>query len=192
MHQPKKEKHTEDAAYKAYRKETDPARRKLLEEQLIQEMTGHGLAVCWLELHERRPDVVNDAIFKALSGVERYRGDAAFSTWFHRIVINACMDEKRRLARRKEETLDETTAVAVEVQRDEWIDFEREAGKLDEEDAGFLVDKVAGLDENELAAKYKLTGRGVRSRWFRIRNRLKGKKSATSAARTAPKTSTSM
>ncbi|MBA3417961.1 MAG: RNA polymerase sigma factor SigM [Geodermatophilaceae bacterium] len=41
-------------------------------------------------------DAVQDALISAYRGASGYRGDAAVTTWLHRIVVNACLDRLRR------------------------------------------------------------------------------------------------
>jgi RNA polymerase sigma-70 factor (ECF subfamily) len=41
-------------------------------------------------------DAVQDALVSAFRNAASYRGDAAVTTWLHRIVINACLDRARR------------------------------------------------------------------------------------------------
>jgi RNA polymerase sigma-70 factor (ECF subfamily) len=41
-------------------------------------------------------DALQDAMVSAFRRAESYRGDAAVTTWLHRIVVNACLDRLRR------------------------------------------------------------------------------------------------
>nr|WP_307848500.1 RNA polymerase sigma factor SigM [Microbispora oryzae] len=41
-------------------------------------------------------DVVQDAFVSAYRKAESFRGEAAVTTWLHRIVVNACLDRMRR------------------------------------------------------------------------------------------------
>lgn len=45
---------------------------------------------------ELAADCVQDAFMSAFRRAESYRGDAAVTTWLHRIVVNACLDRLRR------------------------------------------------------------------------------------------------
>ncbi|HMM94878.1 MAG: RNA polymerase sigma factor SigM [Micrococcales bacterium] len=45
---------------------------------------------------ELAADAVQDAFISAFRRAEAYRGDAAVTTWLHRIVVNACLDRLRR------------------------------------------------------------------------------------------------
>jgi RNA polymerase sigma-70 factor (ECF subfamily) len=41
-------------------------------------------------------DITQQVFLKMLRSVGQFRGDAVFSTWLYRLVVNACMDEARR------------------------------------------------------------------------------------------------
>jgi len=41
-------------------------------------------------------DIAQDAFLKLFSSLPDFRGDSAFSTWMYRLVVNACLDHKRR------------------------------------------------------------------------------------------------
>jgi RNA polymerase sigma-70 factor (ECF subfamily) len=45
---------------------------------------------------EEAADALQDALIAAFRRAESYRGDAAVTTWLHRIVVNACVDRLRR------------------------------------------------------------------------------------------------
>jgi len=54
-------------------------------------------------------ELVQDVFVKAWQGLGRFRGDAQFSTWLHRVAINVIMQDRRTKARRsgREELTDE-------------------------------------------------------------------------------------
>ncbi|MGI8900776.1 MAG: RNA polymerase sigma factor SigM [Nocardioides sp.] len=41
-------------------------------------------------------DALQDAVIAAFRRADSYRGDAAVTTWLHRIVVNSCLDRLRR------------------------------------------------------------------------------------------------
>jgi RNA polymerase sigma-70 factor (ECF subfamily) len=45
---------------------------------------------------EEAADALQDAFLSAYRAVGRFRGEAAVTTWLHRIVVNACLDRLRR------------------------------------------------------------------------------------------------
>ncbi len=44
-------------------------------------------------------DAAQDAFVSVLTKLDRFRGEAAFTTWLHRIAVNACYDLTRRRRR---------------------------------------------------------------------------------------------
>src|SRR3954454_14113661 len=52
-------------------------------------------------------DAVQDALVSAYRSAATYRGDAAVTTWLHRITVNACIDLARRRASRPTTALTE-------------------------------------------------------------------------------------
>lgn len=66
-----------------------------------------ALAFRMLESVTSMDDVLQDAYVRAFGKLDGFKGEAAFGTWLHRIVANACLDELRRTARRPQVELDE-------------------------------------------------------------------------------------
>jgi RNA polymerase sigma-70 factor (ECF subfamily) len=58
--------------------------------------------LCSEESDEAR-DVTQEALLKTIRSIKKFRGQASFSTWFYRIVVNTCRDFLRR--KRKKERL---------------------------------------------------------------------------------------
>ena len=46
-------------------------------------------------------DLTQEAFLRAFRSIEKYRGDSSFYTWFYRIVVNVCLDSRRRSQRWK-------------------------------------------------------------------------------------------
>ncbi len=44
-------------------------------------------------------DITQQVFLKLFSVIGQFRGDAGFSTWLYRMVVNACLDEQRRRKR---------------------------------------------------------------------------------------------
>lgn len=54
---------------------------------------------------EEAADALQDALVSALRRAGSFRGDAAVTTWLHRIVVNACLDRLRRSGVRRADPL---------------------------------------------------------------------------------------
>ncbi|MDO5498422.1 MAG: RNA polymerase sigma factor SigM [Propionibacteriaceae bacterium] len=60
-------------------------------------------------------DALQDAYISAFRRAHTFRGDAAVTTWLHRIVVNACLDRIRRNKVRRAEPLPEDPDRAMEL-----------------------------------------------------------------------------
>lgn len=54
------------------------------------------IAMRTLRNREDAADAVQDALISAMRNASGYRGEAAVTTWLHRVVVNACLDRLRR------------------------------------------------------------------------------------------------
>jgi RNA polymerase sigma-70 factor (ECF subfamily) len=99
----------EERLLDAARRGDRPAFEELVRRTYVDTYT---LAVRLTANEEDARDVVQDAYLRAWKGIDRFRGDAQFSTWMYRITANAAstLVEKRR--RRRTEVLDDLTEPA--------------------------------------------------------------------------------
>lgn len=81
--------------------------------------------------HEDAADALQDALIAAYRRADSFRGDAAVTTWLHRIVVNACLDRLRADKVRRTEALPD--------------DLDDYAGR------GALVTSTASQDEGDPA-----------------------------------------
>jgi RNA polymerase sigma-70 factor (ECF subfamily) len=90
---------------------SEPRDEDLVRRAVAGETSAFGILV---ERHERRVynlalrmtgreedarDATQDAFLTALRKLSSFRGDAAFTTWMHRVTVNACYDLLRKRAR---------------------------------------------------------------------------------------------
>ena len=78
-------------------------------------------------------DVAQEALIRAWRALPRFRGDAAFATWLHRITVNTAWTMRKRAARHEAQELDETVYEHV---------VDRATGP---EKAGEMIEVRAGL-----------------------------------------------
>ena len=57
---------------------------------------AQGLAMRVLRNEEAARDAVQDAFVKAYANLGKFEGRSSFYTWFYRLVMNQCLDAKRR------------------------------------------------------------------------------------------------
>jgi RNA polymerase sigma-70 factor, ECF subfamily len=118
-------------------------------------------------------DVLQDALVKTLRAAGTFRGDAAVSTWMHRIVVNTALDALRRRAPvldAPEEVPDGRDAIA---ERDTEMDVARALAQLSaEQRAAIVLVDLQGLTVEQAAAVLECAPGTVKSRCFRGRARL--------------------
>ena len=75
--------------------------------RLLREHDDRMRAVAYRMLGSRSAmdDALQAAYLNAFRGLSRFRAEADFGTWLHRIVVNACYDLLRRDGRRQEVSL---------------------------------------------------------------------------------------
>lgn len=71
-----------------------------------------GLALRLVVDRELAADVSQEAFIRAWRALPKFRGDAAFSTWLHRITVNVAWTLKKRKARHAALALNESPEVA--------------------------------------------------------------------------------
>ena len=73
---------------------------------------AYGLALRLTANEEDARDVVQDAYLRAYRGLDRFRGDARFSTWLYRIVANCASTEAGKKRRHQHDELPDEALVA--------------------------------------------------------------------------------
>src|SRR3954451_8420029 len=68
------------------------------------------IALRTLGTPEDGADAVRGGLLSAYRRAAGFRGDAAVTTWLHRILVNACLDQARRRAARPTSPLEESAA----------------------------------------------------------------------------------
>jgi RNA polymerase sigma-70 factor (ECF subfamily) len=57
---------------------------------------AYDVAYGFVRDHDIADDIVQDAFLRAFSALGEFRGDAKFSTWLHRIVVNLSLNRVKR------------------------------------------------------------------------------------------------
>src|SRR3954464_3296921 len=50
-------------------------------------------------------DVTQDVLLQVVRKLDTFRGDAAFTTWLHRVTVNAALAHRRKASNRQEKTV---------------------------------------------------------------------------------------
>ena len=140
----------------------------------LHEQRLYTLAARVLGNREDAADAVQEALVRAWLALPKFRGDARFSTWLYRIVVNAAHDVR---ARRRERTTEEPPEPVDP--RDRFAEHElsgelqRALGALDEAyRVAVVLYDVLGCSYAEIAEMTGVPEGTVKSRIFRGRAEL--------------------
>jgi RNA polymerase sigma-70 factor (ECF subfamily) len=129
-------------------------------------------------------DVVQEAYLRAWKGLDRFRGDAQFSTWMYRITANTAYTAMKRRRRHRAESLDGVDEV-VDLHPDVQPEDAAEAQALLVELSGALeqlppklralvvLKDVYGLSHEEIGAELGITVAAAKVRLHRGRKKLR-------------------
>jgi RNA polymerase sigma-70 factor (ECF subfamily) len=127
---------------------------------------------------EDASDALQDAMISAFRRAGSFRGEAAVTTWLHRIVVNACLDQHRRRRSRPTttwiESLHERETDRDDVaNRELQIELERALQDLpDDQRAAIVLVDVQGYSVDEAAAILDCPSGTIKSRCSRGRAKL--------------------
>jgi len=132
-----------------------------------------AVALRTLGNREEAADALQDALVSAYRRAGSFRGDAAVTTWLHRIVVNACLDRVRRARARPTVPLPEREPASG---RDEHasteaaLDVRAALARLPEtQRAALVLVDMHGLSVAEAAAVLEVAEGTVKSRCSRGR-----------------------
>ncbi|MER5492562.1 RNA polymerase sigma factor SigM [Streptomyces sp. LE64] len=133
---------------------------------------------------EEAADAVQDALISAYRAAGAFRGQAAVTTWLHRITVNACLDRVRKATSRRTSPVDDTERLEHLLEPHEPADAPAERGDLqrqlaaaldtlppDQRAALVLVD-MQGYSVTEAARVLEVPPGTVKSRCSRGRAKL--------------------
>jgi RNA polymerase sigma-70 factor (ECF subfamily) len=85
-------------------------------EELIErhEKKAYHIAFDFTRDREAAKDLSQDAFLKAFINLKNFDGRSGFYTWFYRILVNVCLDHKRRQKRAPADEFDETVVSQME------------------------------------------------------------------------------
>ena len=158
-------------------------------EELIKLHQKSVYAVCWriCRNEEDAMDAAQETFLAAWRGLEKFRGEAAFSTWLTRLAANASLD----LLRKKKRSAQELSAESAEedgvqlisrepqpqeqIERQERIEEVQKALLMlsDEHREVLILREMRELSYEEIAAALNISAGTVRSRISRGREKLR-------------------
>lgn len=78
------------------------------------ERRAYHIAFDFTRNREDAKDLSQEAFLKAFTNLKNFDGRSSFYTWFYRIIVNLCLDYKRRQKRAPADTFDERVENQVE------------------------------------------------------------------------------
>ncbi len=150
---------------------------------LVDRYAGQAFAIAYgfLQHVEDAEDLVQDAFLRALERIDRLRRGSAFAPWFHRLLVNAALNRRKYLARRRTHDLPAQAATpdspAADSERAELR--RRLAGALrslpDELESVVILHDLEGFTHPEIAAMLGIPEGTSRSHLSRARRLLRAK-----------------
>jgi RNA polymerase sigma-70 factor (ECF subfamily) len=149
----------------------------------------YARAFSMMRNEEEALDLSQDAWVKAWQRLAQFQGDSSFVTWMTRIVINLCLDQLRKLKRKRAESLEaieeesggiERQMPVIQVNPTEGLEraelrvrLDRALGQLSAEHRSVLVlHEFEQMDYKEIAKQMKCSIGTVMSRLFYARRRM--------------------
>ncbi len=145
---------------------------------LYEEHVGRVYALC-LRLERdaaRAEELTQDAFVRAWEALEGFRGEAAFSTWLHRLTVNVVLSSRRSLARRARRFIDtdDAPAPARAATPGLAVDLERALQTLpDGARTVFVLHDVEGYRHGEIATMLGVAEGTSKAQLFRARRLLR-------------------
>lgn len=150
-------------------------------EQLYRENVGRVYALCLRMTRDRSraEELTQGAFVRAWEKLNSFRGDAAFSTWLHRLTVNLVLTDHRSRARRNDRvTLADDTVLAdtpapAQAPR-ERMDLERAIAELPEGARHvFVLYEIEGYRHEEIAAMMGIASGTTKAQLHRARRLLR-------------------
>jgi RNA polymerase sigma-70 factor (ECF subfamily) len=98
----------------------------------------YARAISMMRNEEDAIDLSQEAWVKGWQRLEQFQGEASFTTWMTRIVINLCLDELRKQKRRRAESVEE---------------LDEESGGVERQMPVVTVNPTERLERGELRAR---------------------------------------
>ncbi len=123
-------------------------------------------------------ELMQDVFIRAWRGLGTFRGDSAFSSWLHRLTVNAMLEstrsEKRRSARVFPiEDLSSLGTAAVTQSPELGVDLERAIAGLPEgARIAFVLHEIEGYKHDEIAQQLGIAAGTVKAQLHRARKLL--------------------
>lgn len=142
---------------------------------------AYNIALKYLKNREDAQDISQDAFVKVMKSIHSFKGNASFSTWIYRIVINLCHDFYSK-NKKKSQALENLTCIYSESDLNEEIVMKKDKSQviheilqeMDEEKRRILILRdVQGFKYDEIADILNIPIGSVKSKISRAREQFK-------------------
>jgi RNA polymerase sigma-70 factor (ECF subfamily) len=151
-------------------------------EQLVKKYERPVLSTIYRYVGDRvaAEDVAQEVFLKVWRRAKSFKGRSSFSTWLYRVVVNQCLNFRRKRARAKNVPLDEAVA-ADGPGPEERLDGERKAAAVRaavdklpaRQRIALILSRFEGRSYREVAEIMRTSTSSVESLLFRARRALK-------------------
>ena len=137
----------------------------------------HGLAGRLMGRDEVE-EITQDVFVRAWEKLGTFRGEAAFSTWLHRLAVNLILGRRAWLGTRRSRFVSDEIAIEMAAARpaatDTGLDFESASGKLPPGARTiFVLHDVEGYRHQEIASRLRVTTGTTKAQLHRARMMLR-------------------
>jgi RNA polymerase sigma factor (sigma-70 family) len=178
----------ENERYEQWR-DSPEEQKKELAGQLYGSVLRHAKAVIWLTIHEVQDNLASELAATVIMQLPRFKGEAKFSTWVHRIILNHCYQliRQRKVAKKRfyvsEDLEDDINLKDSKAEAAfEGVEKALDSGRLEhliralpKKDYVLLHCRLDEMTMAETALKLGDSEDAVESRWRRLKTRLKKK-----------------
>lgn len=141
---------------------------------LSEEMEKLATAICLRKLPDHKAeisDLVHTIVCRALKGIEGFKADSSFKTWFHTISTNECNRYLQKVKERCETSLHPAIA-AITADVDVRLDLIKLLDSLRGDDHELFRLVAEGYDFKEIGKTLGITRNAALVRWSRLKGRL--------------------
>lgn len=118
-------------------------------------------------------DLVHEAFLRAIRAQATFRNRAQTTTWLHRIVVNACLDQCRQQHRRRQQTVPTDPGVVIPASPAR-LTLRQVLRRLSPDDRqSYVLHDVMGYTHREIEQRWAIPAGTSKSRLWRARRLLR-------------------
>ncbi len=155
---------------------------KLQEEflNLINQHRGilHKVVNLYIDDSIEREDLIQEILFQAYRGFDRFRGESLFSTWLYRVSLNTVFSYRKKNQRRMEAESNAIPEVVVDLPSDASEELYYHIRQLDPIKRMIISLHLDGFGNNDIASITGMNANAIGVKLFRIREELTQKLNA--------------